>query len=103
MWGSQLFQCPILDLLHTVKTGETAFDHIFGQDVFGYLAEHPEDAAIISGYHPADVIARITGLWRMPGHESVPTTKRLGLRHACRGHHDGHEGAGVRAARQSLH
>lgn len=46
MWGSQLFQRPILNLLHTVKTGETAFDHIFGQDFFGYLAQHPEEAAV---------------------------------------------------------
>jgi hypothetical protein len=46
MWGSQLFQRPILNLLHTVKTGEAAFDHTFEQDFFGSLAEHPEDAAI---------------------------------------------------------
>ena len=46
MWGSQFFQRPFLNLLHTVKTGETAFDHTFGQDFFGYLTEHPEEAAV---------------------------------------------------------
>ena len=46
MWGSHFFQRAFLNLLHTVKTGERAFDYTFGQDFFGYLAEHPEDAAI---------------------------------------------------------
>lgn len=30
------------DLLHTVRTGETAFDHVFGAGHFEYLATHPE-------------------------------------------------------------
>ena len=30
------------DLLHTVKTGETAFDHVYGKGHFEYLAENPE-------------------------------------------------------------
>jgi hypothetical protein len=46
MWGSHFFQRPFLNLLHTVQTGEVAFDHTFGTDLFGYLAEHPDDAAI---------------------------------------------------------
>jgi O-methyltransferase domain len=29
-------------LLHTVKTGETAFDHIFGRGHFDWMTEHPE-------------------------------------------------------------
>lgn len=29
------------DLLHTVTTGETAFDHLFGMGHFDYLAGHP--------------------------------------------------------------
>jgi hypothetical protein len=32
------------DLMHSVRTGETAFDHLFGQDVWSYRAEHPEHA-----------------------------------------------------------
>ena len=30
------------DLMHTVKTGETAFNHLFGKGLFDYLAEHKE-------------------------------------------------------------
>jgi hypothetical protein len=32
-WGS---------LLHTVRTGETAFEHVFGQDTWAWFAENPE-------------------------------------------------------------
>lgn len=46
MWGSHFFQRPFLELVHTVKTGEIAFDHVFGRAFFAYLADHPEDAAI---------------------------------------------------------
>lgn len=46
MWGSDFFQRAFLNLHHTVKTGEVAFDYTFGQDFFAYLAERPEDAAI---------------------------------------------------------
>jgi hypothetical protein len=34
------------DLLETVRTGETAFDRLYGRPVFDYLAEHPEPARI---------------------------------------------------------
>jgi hypothetical protein len=32
------------DLMHSVKTGETAFDHHFNMDLWQYRALHPEDA-----------------------------------------------------------
>jgi O-methyltransferase domain/Dimerisation domain len=32
------------EMLHTIKTGETAFDHFFGMNLWQYRAEHPEDA-----------------------------------------------------------
>jgi ubiquinone/menaquinone biosynthesis C-methylase UbiE len=34
------------DLLHSVKTGEIAFDHVFGMQVWEYFAQHPENAKI---------------------------------------------------------
>jgi hypothetical protein len=34
------------DLLETVRTGETAFDRLYGRPVFDYLGEHPEQAKI---------------------------------------------------------
>ncbi|MBC7819953.1 MAG: methyltransferase [Planctomycetaceae bacterium] len=34
------------DLLHNVQTGETAFDHVFGESLFEFLRHTPENAAI---------------------------------------------------------
>ena len=34
------------ELLHSVRTGEVAFDHLFGTDVWTYRAAHTEHAAI---------------------------------------------------------
>jgi hypothetical protein len=36
------------ELLHTVMTGETAFQHIHGMGVFEYLARHPDAAALFN-------------------------------------------------------
>jgi O-methyltransferase domain/Dimerisation domain len=35
-------------LLHTVRTGETAFDHAHGAGLFDYLAGHPEVASVFN-------------------------------------------------------
>ena len=35
-------------LLHSVQTGETAFDHLFGMGLFPYLAQHPKEAAVFN-------------------------------------------------------
>jgi O-methyltransferase domain/Dimerisation domain len=35
-------------LVHSVRTGENAFRHLHGTDVWHYRAEHPEDAAIFN-------------------------------------------------------
>jgi hypothetical protein len=44
-------------LLHTVRTGETAFDHAHGAGLFDYLAAHPDVASVfnaaMSGNSPA--------------------------------------------------
>lgn len=37
------------ELLHTVRTGETAFDHVYGTGFFEYLEGHPEAAAPFHG------------------------------------------------------
>ena len=34
------------DLLETVRTGEPAFERLYGRPIFDYLAEHPEQARI---------------------------------------------------------
>jgi SAM-dependent methyltransferase len=33
------------DLMYSVQTGKTAFDHVFGKGCFEYLAEHPDESA----------------------------------------------------------
>jgi O-methyltransferase domain/Dimerisation domain len=35
-------------LLHSVRTGETAFDHVHGSGLFDYLAAHPEVSALFN-------------------------------------------------------
>jgi hypothetical protein len=48
------------DLLGTVRSGETAFNRIYGKAVFPYLQEHPDKAAIFDqamvGVHGAETI-----------------------------------------------
>ncbi len=43
------------ELLHSVRTGKTSFDHVYHQPVFEYLAAHPDEAEIfdaaMSGIH----------------------------------------------------
>ena len=48
---AQLFAGPAVwsswgDLLHTVRTGDTAWHRLFGSDSFEYLTTHPEEGAI---------------------------------------------------------
>jgi hypothetical protein len=58
-------------LLHSVRTGETAFDHVHGSGLFDYLAAHPEVSALfnagMAGNSPdhARLIARIYDFSRM--------------------------------------
>jgi hypothetical protein len=37
------------DLVNSVRTGENAFRHVHGQDVWSYRAERPEESAIFDG------------------------------------------------------
>jgi hypothetical protein len=46
MVGMPFHRYPRTDLYETVRTGESAFDRVHGKEVFEYLAEHPEDAAV---------------------------------------------------------
>jgi SAM-dependent methyltransferase len=36
------------NLMHSVKTGEIAFDNFFGKDIWKYFAENPDDAAVFN-------------------------------------------------------
>lgn len=46
MIGMPFHRYPWTDLYETVRTGESAFDRVHGKEIFDYLAEHPEDAAV---------------------------------------------------------
>ena len=36
------------DLLHTVRTGETAFNHLYGKGHFEWLGDHPDESSIFN-------------------------------------------------------
>ena len=36
------------NLMHSVKTGEIAFDNFFGRDIWAYFEQNPEDAAVFN-------------------------------------------------------
>jgi O-methyltransferase domain/Dimerisation domain len=46
------------DLMHSVRTGEPAFEHVFGMGVFQYEAQHPEHAKIFD-----EAMANLTGVY----------------------------------------
>jgi precorrin-6B methylase 2 len=46
------------DLMHTVRTGETAFNHVFGMGIFQYETLHPEHAKIFD-----EAMANLIGLY----------------------------------------
>jgi hypothetical protein len=45
MMGTYAYQ-PWAELLHSVKTGETAFDHLHGMGFFDYFGKHPEQGQL---------------------------------------------------------
>ena len=45
MMGEEHFQCWG-ELLYCVQTGQSAFEKVFGQPIFPYLSEHPEQGAV---------------------------------------------------------
>ncbi|NIN73128.1 MAG: methyltransferase [Gemmatimonadetes bacterium] len=46
MRGEDFMWQPWGQILHAVKTGESAFVHVYGKDGWEYFAEHPEASAI---------------------------------------------------------
>lgn len=49
-------------MLHTVQTGEVAFDHVFGVPFFDYLAEHPYLGGFFNGLMSQQVEDRAAGI-----------------------------------------
>ncbi len=50
LWGHEMFQRAWGNLLHTVRTGETAFDHVYGMSAFAYLDANPDAASIYNEF-----------------------------------------------------
>lgn len=52
--SEEVYREPWGHLLHTVRTGETAFQHVYNMEFFDYLAQNPETAglfdAAMTGY-----------------------------------------------------
>lgn len=46
MFGETFHRQPWTHLLHSVKTGESAFEHVFGMEGFEYFNQNPEAARI---------------------------------------------------------
>ena len=44
--GSTYVWCAWAHLLHSIRTGENAFEHIHGKDIWSYRAERPEERAV---------------------------------------------------------
>lgn len=47
--SEDVYRKPWGHLLHTVKTGETAFEHVYNMGLFDYLAQNPETAELFDG------------------------------------------------------
>jgi hypothetical protein len=45
LFGRGIAQQAWGDLMHSLRTGEPAFSHVFGMDPFAYMAQHPDEAA----------------------------------------------------------
>ncbi|OJF16216.1 methyltransferase [Couchioplanes caeruleus] len=64
LWSGGVSYQAFGALEHSVRTGEPAFEHLFGQEFFGYLAEHPESGAVFDemmSRHTAPVAGAIAG------------------------------------------
>ena len=46
------------DLMYTVRTGQTGFDHVFGMGIFQYEAQHPDHAKIFD-----EAMANLIGVY----------------------------------------
>lgn len=42
------------DLLHSARTGESAFEHVYGAPLFDYLSDHPDAQATFDAYMSAN-------------------------------------------------
>ena len=62
--SEDLYRKPWGHLLHSVKTGETAFRHVYNLEFFDYLAQNPDAAEIFdgAGFHLTKIVT--TASWQ---------------------------------------
>ncbi|MEV6276736.1 methyltransferase [Nocardia sp. NPDC051832] len=74
MFALEPFWAPYARLTHTVRTGEPAFDAVYGQGIHQYLHENPEVAAIFgqaaSAFH-GQAMVPIAGAYEFPPHGTI--------------------------------
>jgi hypothetical protein len=58
------------DLMHSVQTGETAFDHVFGMGPWQYRARNPEPAKVFD-----EAMANLTGMFNTAVLSSYPFSR----------------------------
>jgi hypothetical protein len=62
LWLMQSHWGPWGRLIHSVRTGETAFDHVHGMGVFKYLEKNTEEAAVFNAAMTASSARSGTGV-----------------------------------------
>ena len=62
LWLMQSHWDPWGRLIHSVRTGETAFDHVHGMGVFKYLEKNAEEAAVFNATMTASSARSGTGV-----------------------------------------
>jgi hypothetical protein len=62
LWLSESHWNPWGHLIHSVRTGETAFDHLHGMGVFQYLEKNPEESAVFNAAMTASSARSGTGV-----------------------------------------
>ena len=66
MW-METHYAPFADLIHTVRTGQSAAEHLYGEPFFTWLSHHPEHAARFTG-----AMANLTGGFKTAAIASLP-------------------------------
>jgi Dimerisation domain len=66
MW-METHYAPFADLIHTVRTGQPAAEHLYGESFFTWLSHHPEHAARFTG-----AMANLTGGFKTAAIASLP-------------------------------
>ncbi len=71
------------ELLHSVQTGEAAFERVFGMKPFAYMASHPDDAAVFNDAMTAVSLHTARGVPAAYDFSSVHTVVDLGGGHGA--------------------